>query len=78
MEKVIKESPLKERTLTIAITATIENPGTVNPSIAIHEAFRALAGINWVHGTQHLQQTKCESPRVSCIATWDFLDKEAE
>lgn len=77
----------ENETLVIEITATVDNPGLLNPSIAIHEAFRGLGGMNLVFAHDAVdKQSKAESPKVSFKANWRYektttdeeLNKEKE
>ena len=66
------------RKLVIEIVATVENPGSVNPSIAINSAFRALGGMNSVIGDTEDKVSRCESPHVTCQAKWRYESKLTE
>jgi hypothetical protein len=82
----IKMKEHENETLVIEITATVDNPGLLNPSIAIHEAFRGLGGMNLVFAHTVDKQSKAESPKVSLKANWRYektltdeeLNKEKE
>ena len=71
----MKPETEESQKLVIEIVATVENPGNVNPSISIHEAIRALSGMNGVVLNAIDRQTNAASPRVKCEAKWSYEEK---